>query len=192
MSDGRTFHELDEALRAVGGETPAAEAHGLLCGMCCSPQEPEAARWIAHVLAGASAHGDAARDCLEALTELYEQTHAALENEALEFQPLLPADDDPLEERARALGHWCEGFLFGLGVARGGERPELPPEAAEVVNDLGQIARIDPDADGDEDSEQAYAELVEYLRVATLLVREHVAAPARAGMPAPEGRNRLH
>jgi len=192
MSDGRSFHELDDALRAVGGETLAAEAHGLLCGMFCSPQEPEASRWIAHVLAGASAHGDAARACLEALTELYEQTRASLDNDALEFQPLLPGDDEPLEVRARALGQWCEGFLFGLGAANGGEHPALPQEAEEVVNDLGQIARIDPDAGGDEDSEQAYTELVEYLRVATLLVRENVSAPARAGTSAPEGSSRLH
>ncbi|PWG62970.1 UPF0149 family protein [Sediminicurvatus halobius] len=189
MSDGQRFHELDDALTAVGGETGAAEAHGLLCGMFCGPQEPEAARWIAHVLAGASAHGDAARGCLAALTEVYEQTRAALENEALEFQPLLPADDEPLETRARALGEWCEGFLFGLGVA-GSEREHLPKEAAEVVNDLGQIARIDPDAGADEDSEQAYTELVEYLRVATLLVRENTATPAANGESGP--RDRLH
>lgn len=189
MHDGQRFHDLDDALAAVGGETRAAEAHGLLCGMFCGPRAPEAARWIAHVLAGASAHGAAAKDCLEALTELYEQTQASLENEALEFQPLLPADDEPLEVRARALGDWCEGFLFGLGVA-GSEQERLPKEAAEVVNDLGQIARVDPEAGGDEDSEQAYAELVEYLRVATLLVREHTttSAPAKGATP----KDRLH
>lgn len=191
MSDGQRFHELDDALAAVGGETRAAEAHGLLCGMFCAPEEPEAARWVAHVLAGASAHGQAARDCLAALTELFEQTRASLENEALEFQPLLPADDEPLEARARALGEWCEGFLFGLGVA-GSERERLPREAAEVVNDLGQIARIDPEAGADEDSEQAYTELVEYLRVATLLVREHVTTPPAPAPSPPAGRDRLH
>ena len=178
MDNAERYTELAAALAAVNANVSAAEAQGMLCGLFCSPTEPEAARWIAQVLDGLSPKGEPAREVLEALTLLYHDTRDRLENDSLEFEPLLPDDEADLPERAAALGRWCEGFLFGLGMAGGHDPAELPREANEVVNDLTEIARIDTDAESDEDSEIAYTELVEYLRAATLLVREHTALPS--------------
>lgn len=178
MNDPERYTTVAAALAEVEAEVSAAEAHGMLCGLFCTPDEPEAARWMAQVLDGLSPKGEPARTVLEALTELYHDTRDRLQNDSLEFEPLLPDDDEPLERRATALGQWCEGFLFGLGIARGQAPEPLPREANEVVTDLTEIARIDTDTEGDEDSEIAYTELVEYLRAATLLVREHTALPS--------------
>ena len=35
----------------------------------------------------------------------------------LDFEMLLPEDDELIEERADALGAWCEAFLAGLGLS---------------------------------------------------------------------------
>lgn len=180
MSQTERYTEVGAALAGVEAEVSAAEAQGMLCGLFCSPDTPEAAPWIAQVLDGLSPKGEAAREVLEALSALYQDTRDRLENDSLEFEPLLPDDEAPIAERAAALGQWCEGFLFGLGIAGSHDPAKLPREANEVINDLTEIARIDHDAEVDEDSEIAYTELVEYLRAATLLVREHTALPSSA------------
>ncbi len=178
MNDDERYTEMASALAGVEANVSAAEAQGMLCGLFCSPDEPDAARWVAQVLDGLSPKGEPARDVLEALTQLYHDTRDRLENDSLEFEPLLPSDEAPLPERARALGQWCEGFVFGLGLLGTYDPAKWPREANEVVNDLTEIARVDTELEPDEDSEIAYTELVEYLRAATLLVREHTALPS--------------
>ncbi|MDR9433436.1 MAG: UPF0149 family protein [Spiribacter sp.] len=180
MNESERYNEMASALAGVEADVSAAEAHGILCGLFCSAAEPPAARWVAQVLDGLSPKGEAAREALEALTQLYHDTRDRLQNDSLEFEPLLPDDEAPLNARATALGQWCEGFLLGLGLAQGHAPIPLPREANEVISDLTEIARLDTDTEADEDSEIAYTELVEYLRAATLLVREHTALPSSA------------
>jgi yecA family protein len=186
MNDSDHYNQVAAALAGVNADVSAAEAQGMLCGLFCSPNEPAAARWVAQVLDGLSPKGEPAREALEALTTLYHDTQDRLQNDSLAFEPLLPDDEAPLSERAQALGQWCEGFLLGVGLAESHDPAKLPREANEVINDLTEIARIDTDTEADEDSEIAYTELVEYLRAATLLVREHTALPS-SSQPAETG-----
>lgn len=175
MNGNELHDEVTRALANVDASVTAAEAQGMLCGLFCHPTPPELAQWVAHLLEGLSPKGEPARELLETLASLYQDTHTRLENDIFEFALLLPDDEAPLNERATALGRWCEGFLFGLGLAKN-EAP-LPREANEAITDIGEIAQLDPDQPADEDSEIAYTELVEYLRAATLLLREHTALP---------------
>ncbi len=177
MNGSELHDEVSRALANIDATVTAAEAQGMLCGLFCAPTPPDMAQWIAQVLEGLSPKGEPAREALETLAGLYQDTHDRLENEILEFALLLPDDEAELSERATALGRWCEGFLFGLGLANG-QAEGLPREANEAISDIGQIAQLDPDTPADEDSEIAYTELVEYLRAATLLLREHTALPS--------------
>jgi hypothetical protein len=88
----------------------------------------------------------------------------------MDFRPLLPTDDRPLAERTRCLASWVSGFLAGFGA--GSTRVE-GTDSTEALRLLEQIARagIDPEAD-DEEQEQAFSELSEFVRVAALLLRE--------------------
>ena len=64
----------------------------------------------------------------------------------LKFQPLLPADDESLDDRTAALGEWCQGFLYGLGAGRAVPDPDtLKGEAAEVLRDITEITHVDVD-----------------------------------------------
>lgn len=183
MSDENQYAALATALADVGAETGAAEAHGMLCGMLSTPGDTEQARWIAEVLANTEPKGEPARDCLQLLSSLFESARGAFGDDAMSFTPLLPDDDTPLSERAAALGSWCEGYLFGLGLGGLSSREELPREAGEVVNDFSEIARVDPETDTGDEGEEAYTELVEYVRTGAMLVREHLTAPSRAAPP---------
>ena len=81
---------------------------------------------------------------------------------------LLPTDDAPLADRAAALGQWCQGFLHGFGVNAGGL--ELSTDAKEVLQDLAAISQVQDALEESEDGEGDYMEVMEYLRVAPLLL----------------------
>ena len=97
----------------------------------------------------------------------------------MEFELLIPQDDSPIQERARALTAWCTGFLYGLGSNGAADPQRLPGELGEIVRDLTEITRADVDAeDGAEENEAALAELVEFVRVGVQLVFDEL-EPAR-------------
>jgi uncharacterized protein YgfB (UPF0149 family) len=89
---------------------------------------------------------------------------------------LLPGDETALAERAVALGQWCQGFLAGFGQNAGGL--ELSVEAKEVLQDLVAISQVQDALEESEDGESDYMEVMEYLRVAPLLLFTELAKPA--------------
>jgi uncharacterized protein YgfB (UPF0149 family) len=103
----------------------------------------------------------------------------------MQFELLIPDDTDTLEERTRALGLWCNGFLYGLGCNGAGDPRQLPADAAEIVRDLGEISQAGVDAqDSDEANETAFAELLEFVRVGVQLVFEEL-GQQRTPLPTP-------
>ena len=39
-----------------------------------------------------------------------------MNNSDVEFELMLPDDDESLEARVEALGTWCQGFVYGLAA----------------------------------------------------------------------------
>lgn len=169
---------LDTALRRCGSTWDAAQTHGLLTGRLAIGGADSGVGWLDQVLEGA-APDDVLRDECEAmLGQLFETTYRQLAERQSGFEPLLPDDEDSTAVRAEALGHWCEGFLHGLvaGTHNNALRQRLADEPlADIIRDMAQITRAAVEEGGDpETDEEAYAELVEYLRVATQLAYEEL------------------
>ncbi len=150
--------------------TSVAETHGLVIGLLSAKpalNEDDLVTQLAALQVGQWEGDDLKNQTGSALKAL----RAELEATELTFRPLLPTDERPLDERTRCLAHWCSGFLSGFGA---GEPTIAPGEATEAVHLLEQIARATTeDEAGAEAEESAYAELVEFVRMATLLLREH-------------------
>jgi uncharacterized protein YgfB (UPF0149 family) len=166
-----TLPEL-AALLAEAGESPSAsECHGVLCGALCVHAVYDAERWLEEVLVDGP--GGVA---VEPFAPIVAETAASLRGDQMTFQPVLPDDAAPIAQRADALGEWCEGFLFGLGTGALPAQSKLPAEVLEVLRDLAQISRAASGAEeSDEENESAYAELVEFVRVAVQLVHDELA-----------------
>ena len=64
----------------------------------------------------------------------------------------------------------------------------LSDDAREVVSDLAEFTRIEPEEEDSEAAERALAEIAEYVRMGVLLIYEELIR-AEAGAPA---RSRLH
>jgi len=178
------FDTLDDALSRADAPVGASEAQGMLCGMLCAQGRVDLAGWEKLVL-DEPAPGDAlAKECHPLLGALFESTRVALNDAVLEFSLLLPDDRDLLHLRTAALREWCQGFLYGFGLAGGRmQADQVPAEVQEVLGDISHMANLESDASQEgEDDESAYAELVEYLRVGVLLMNEMlhpVKAPPR-------------
>jgi uncharacterized protein YgfB (UPF0149 family) len=156
-----------------------AECHGLLCGLLCRDSSSGAGDFLHHLEAMklVVAPGGALS---AVLTETWESTARQLEDEELGFTLWLPDDEESLEERTIALSQWCSGFLAGLASA--GQLDALSEESKEAIDDLQQIsaAEISTPAGETRESEEdeaAYAEIVEYVRIVTLMMREDFRGP---------------
>lgn len=161
-----TFERVEEAL----GQAPVqpAEAHGVLAGMLCAAGMVEVEAWWAAI-----GEAESPAEVPEVLRELHAKTLASLTDISGSFELMLPADEMPLEARVQALLDWCQGFLYGYGLAGGRDLARLPADAAEVLRDVHQLAQAQFVLGEDvEEDEQAYCELVEYLRIGVLLVHE--------------------
>jgi uncharacterized protein len=166
-----TYDELQRALLQSHALTDAAEAHGTLVGSLCATG-CSLDEWLAEILP----EGRAEQAAAVSLQAVFNSACGALDDSLMSFQPLLPADDVPIGDRTRALGEWCQGFLYGLGTGVAvPDAAALQGEAAEVLRDMTEITQVDVDPDDTpESNEAAYAELVEFVRVGVLLLYDHL------------------
>lgn len=155
--------------------TPA-ELHGLLLGRSCAGAGFDVDTWLngAAELLGAEPE----ESVRQALIGLQEMVKGELAGDDIAIVLLLPSDDAPLAERALALGQWCQSFLVGFGLIAGDRA--LSGEAMEVLQDMAAIAQIQDSLDESEDGESDYMEVMEYLRVAPLLLFTECAKPVAA------------
>jgi uncharacterized protein YgfB (UPF0149 family) len=151
-----------------------AELHGLLLGRSCAGAGFENDGWLvdATEILGSTPEDNVR----QALIGLQEMVKGELTGDDMTVVLLLPGDDEPLVERATALGQWCQGFLAGFGLTAGDKA--ISGEAMEVLQDLAAIAQVQDALEDSEDGESDYMEVMEYLRVAPLLLFTECNKPA--------------
>ena len=157
---------ITEVLQRAGALLDAAETHGVLCGFLCSGAKDNDERWLKAVF------GENEFLCVEekyrsVLLNLKNYLQDQLDSPDFIFTPLLPSDNQPLETRVAALSGWSEGFLLGLGISDL-RNQRLSAENQEFIADVLKFSKLSIPVAENEIHEQAYMELVEYLRVGVL------------------------
>lgn len=173
----RTLPEIEEveaAIRKAGLAVDPSELHGGLCGWIAGGGEI-GQDWLGKVLADPSLPSVARGDVLERMAQ---SSAAQFEDRDFGFELLLPGADALLVERSGALFEWCRGFLGGFGLASGA-KPALSGEGREALTDLARLAAAAPQEDGDQEDEEALAEIEEFVRVAALLLHGDCVLAAR-------------
>lgn len=175
-----THDDLEFLLARLQAGIGAAELHGSLAGLLSGGGRYAADRWgdMLAIDAVQEALGEGADGARE-LRQFHEDTAAALNNDDDSFVPMLPDDDAPLALRADALVAWCRGFLGGIGLANLRARGRLSDDGEEAMVDLARIASSALSTEESEEDETAYAEVVEFVRVAAMLLRDECAAAAK-------------
>lgn len=158
----------------------ASELHGSLCGYLAGGATPHEGDVLAVLQLEDDEAGLAPAD-QAALRQLLLQCRDALADPELGFEPLLPADDRPLAERADAVVDWCRGFLGGFGLAGAGAHEKLSGDAREALKDFATIAASSFDFDNADEDEDALIEVQEFLRVSALLIYTESAGRGQSG-----------
>lgn len=162
-----SYRAVDADIRQQRLAITPAELHGSLCGYLCGGGEALRRRWLASVLADDEGVADVAEG--GALDQAYLAAASQLESQELEFEMLLPADEEAVDLRGEALVEWCRGFLSGFGLAAAAPE-QLSEDASEALADIGRIASSDLSYDDPESDEEALEEVAEFVRVAALLL----------------------
>ena len=137
-----------------------SELHGLLTGIVCVTQAPTSEQWsqILNTLNVLPLSVEA----LESLTDEADDVANALSDDDLDYLPMLPDDNHGLAERVQALADWCAGVVLGFGLASGNIRAE----EQELIEHLQDVAAVEfEDSDNDEEGEESYQELYEFVRL---------------------------
>jgi uncharacterized protein YgfB (UPF0149 family) len=154
-----------------------AECHGICCGLLCRRKDASLDTFMGllDMLKLVKTPGTALRMSLE---ELLISSKLQLKDEDLGVSLWLPDDDETLEDRTMALSQWCSGFLAGIGAGGDDILKSLSEDANEALKDLQQISTADvTDTSESEEDENAFAEIVEYIRIIILMLSEDLRGP---------------
>lgn len=165
------FDEFADHLVDQGMLVSPSQLHGCLCGILCTgaPTEAEYGLDALSQALDIVMHGELA----SRIMQLYTVTEVALKDEEFTFLPLLPDDDEEIGLRASALASWCDGFMSGFAYVIAGNEATaaaLSQDTGEVLKDVAAMAQAHADDEIEEDAEDSYMELVEYLRAAVVNV----------------------
>ncbi len=167
------YDKLQYSLESLAANAAAAESHGTLCGLLM--ETAPMSTWVGITLDELPESNDAlAQENLHILKQCYDDTLAALNNEDMTFELLLPDDEEDFGARLQALADWCQGFLYGLGSLGGSVTEQLDEQAQECLSDLTEISKLSHDESATEEAEQQFAELVEHVRMITLFLNESI------------------
>lgn len=174
-NQGPSYAQMAQVLGAAAHDMPVAEVHGFLSGLCCATEHVDSHAWINQVLPddGTEVVAAARGACVALLSETLRQ----LNDVDCGYYLLMPDDALPLGIRTQALGEWCQGFVLGLSSGGVTAASALPEASAEILADIVGISGLSAqEQDSSEEDEVAYAELVEYVRMGALLIREELRA----------------
>lgn len=167
---------LSLALEQVQADCSAAELHGVMVGMLAGGARMNRAALMKSLEAHADVNTAFADDMIAALWVLQLKTLEDLGADDLLFQPLLPDDEDDLNLRVMALADFARGLLSGFGLAVPANHKSLADEVVrETLQDIVNISQLDSVDEADEESELAYAELHEFVRLGVIHLFEELA-----------------
>jgi len=162
-------------------QSHASEIHGVLTGLICAgfPFEDQGYFTMLNDLFN---NGEGFPTRLKAtIKQMFNELWTDILDDTYTFQLMLPDDDDSLIERGHALGAWVQGFNLGFGLQQK-DTPVASTEIKEVLTDFAEIANLSDEMEEDEDTEQAYFEISEYVRISALLCFTELGTlPSKAG-----------
>ncbi|WP_057830723.1 UPF0149 family protein [Colwellia sp. TT2012] len=170
------FPSIQAILTSEDVRSHASEIHGVLTGLVCAGFEFENQGYMV-MLNDLFNDGDGFPTAVKiALKQMYNELWTSILDDTYSFNLLLPDDDDTMAERGHALSMWVQGFNLGFGLEQK-DSPVVSAEVKEVLTDFSEIANLSDEMDEDEDTEQAYFEISEYVRISAILCFSELATP---------------
>lgn len=164
-----SYYTFVESIAILALPISASELHGVMCGYLCAGATKKGEAYLRALVTNKSAEG--IRLAKLALFGVYAVSQQQITSFDFEFQMLLPDEDHPLMERAKAFSEWCEGFTQGVCLAGVKNHQLQEEEAKEALHHLTAFAQLDyQELHIGEDDEKSLMEVNEYARLAVLRI----------------------
>ena len=169
------YETLDYELQRVSAHFTASGSHGVICGVLAMNTAVATEIWVREIIPHQPAADTLFTECEQELLELYDATQEQLNDPELAYELLLPDNDNvSLTQCVVALTQWCDGFMFGVGLASLNDDYSLPEDCTDILSDISEFTRAKVSDVVDEQDAAAYFEIVEYLRVGVMLIHEEM------------------
>lgn len=156
-----------ESIAVLALPISGSQLHGMLCGYLCAGADRQGEAYIRALLHNKK--GEDSRNAVLALFAVFSVSQQQISHFDFEFEMLLPDDEAPLIERARAFTEWCEGFTQALTLVGIDHDQFEEEEAQDAMQHLLEFSELDCDSlDVDEEDEKALMEVSEYARMAVI------------------------
>ena len=161
-----SIEKFENVLRQNGLDLSIAQVHGTLAGLVClGHSEGNFQQWN-HLLVPKHP----TQSLLDTVFTLIYFTDHCLESPEFKFRPIL-CSATGLLERVESLGDWCLGFSIGLDLQSIKQIKTYSEDAKHFLSDIAEISLVEALTD-DNESERAFYELEEYVKVGVQLIYE--------------------
>lgn len=181
LAEKYDYAHLNDQVTQAELDFTAPEIHGIACGMICGGVVDLHKHWKDILYSGLDAKSPAVISVQKALLAVLENTEAQIIKQEMNLTLLLPDDEADTTSKAIAIRDWCQGFLYGFGLAGPQTKELFSDDAGEALQDFTDISNLQLDSLDDEDIDDALAELEEFLWVAALLIHQDVIGKRPSG-----------
>lgn len=173
------YQYLENLLDAHDFSTTPSELHGSLCAQLSLVHDLNTMAWLNNAMGSEVRQQELGTELEVALQWLFKDTRHALLDSLLSFTLFLPDDGLELRDRTEGMAQWCQGYLTAASVCGLTDFSELPENAREFLEDVTNIAMAEvlEDEGVEDEDENAYFELIEYLRIGSVLLFELYRTP---------------
>jgi len=177
------FDEVADLLVQLSSHTSPSELHGFLCGVLAGGKRVDGEAFNGLLEEVLDVETVFSPEQSEKLRFIYMSSLNSLMDEQFGFYPLLADDDAEIEIRLTCLSQWCQLFLSGFATVEKAIK-DIPEIVNDALNDMAAISQVGFDDEEFEDDdpeavEDDYAQLVEYIRLASMnIFMEYIPRPA--------------
>jgi len=168
------YDQINTLVLQANLDFSTSEIQGIASGMVCGGVVDIKQLWEQSLYSGVDADKETLSKVRKALEQVRLTTETEITNQSMALSLLLPNDDTNTSAQAIAIRDWCQGFLYGFGLAGPQAKELFSEDAGEALEDFAEISKLEPDLLDEEDIESALAELSEFIWVAALLIHQDV------------------
>lgn len=176
MDQPLNYADVADCLDRAGLDVLASEVHAIACGILIGNISADKIKWVQELVPNLEAGDVLQQQGVRELGKLFDSAQRDLQDSQLRFELFLPDEEESLVSRMEALQDWCQGFILGLTMAGITDYKNLPEDSRDLLEDfvnIGTSGEFDFDAD-DQESEIAYTDISQYVRVGVLLINEEL------------------
>lgn len=175
------YQATADAMRTIKAITEPSEAHAILCGLLTIGGDFRFEAWLNSIVSvEISREESEIQTAVDVLKQMYHAVYTQIENSEYELIILLP-EGSSLYARLSALAMWTQAYVSSLELRGISVSNVQDANAREALEDLMKMGNLQYEYDSEESEENEFAlvELIEYVKVAALLVHHYFQVKVR-------------